>query len=116
MERAKIRQAREVRGAQQVQAVFEILLVHVNEVRLRRAPHRGHGVRCAEVQVARERAPALIVGVGVVRPQHLAEARESVGQFVHPRIRRGPERDGMAAMRECAAEIDEVKFAAPART
>src|SRR5687767_12640340 len=47
---------------------------------------------------------------------YFAEGREAVREFIHARMRRGPERDAMSALRQRSAEVQQVKFTTAPRS
>ena len=80
-------QSAAARGFDEVESVLEILFVEMDDIGRQLTPLRGGAARGGGVAVARDRASAAVVGVGVVGADDLAEFREAHGEFVHARVR-----------------------------
>src|SRR5688572_27270013 len=73
VDRAEIRDAGAAGGLEEVEAVFQILLVEMEKIGPRTLPVSGELADGWQVQVAGDRAPTMIVGVLIRRTQHFTE-------------------------------------------
>src|SRR4051794_14834231 len=82
--------AADPRRTQQVEAVLQVLLVDVNDIRLQIGPLARNMVRRARVEYGGKRPGSMIVRVAELRPDHLGEFGTLGSKLVHPRMRRYP--------------------------
>src|SRR5712671_3539157 len=90
---------------QQIEPVFQILLVDVDYVRPKRSPLPGHTVRNSPIEAGRERAGPVIVRVAIICPDNMGDWRTLVSEFVHAPIIWNPHQHFVVTIGQSFAQI-----------
>ena len=84
-------------------AIFEILLVQMNDIRIQLLPLSGNSTRCSPVKSCRERSCPIVVDAAVISANHSTESRNFLRQFIHPWVRGNPCRYFVSAISQAFA-------------
>ena len=104
--------ASEASGVEQVEAVFEVLFVEMDDVGVQSGPFGCDAAGDAAAEEVVEGADAVVVGVCVGRTDDASDGGEERFELVHAFVRGHPKGDFVAALAQGLAEVKLVKFAA----
>lgn len=65
-----------VGSSQQIEAIFQILFIYVNDVRLQRFPLAGNFLGSSPVGSGRKRPPLVVIRVAIIGSNYFAEAQD----------------------------------------
>src|SRR5262245_29785654 len=93
------------RGAQEIQAVFQILFVDVHDIGLERLPLSCNACRHSEVEARGQRARRIVVCVSVIGAYDGGKTSTSLRKLVHPGVTWNPHGNVVPAVGHHFAEV-----------
>src|ERR1700730_8894384 len=111
MYRANARCCAAAHRPQQIEPVFQILLVDVDYIRPKRSPLPSYSARYCPIDAGRERASPVIVRVAIICPDNMGEWRTLISEFIHAPIVWNPHQYFVITIGQSFAQIGKEDFA-----